>query len=91
MGLASCSLRRKTPPRQHEYISLTLVFRGDIGEFGVGVSWRSRSLVKPVGHIGSGVAPGGGALNFFSGRGVRPGFPKCGACELTFASEKGGL
>ena len=36
-------------------------------------------------------SPGGGALNFFSGRGVRPGFPKCGACELTFASEKGGL
>ena len=35
--------------------------------------------------------PGGGALNFFSGRGVRPGFPKCGACELTLASEKGGL
>ena len=35
--------------------------------------------------------PGGGALNFFSGRGVRPGFPKCGACELTFTSEKGGL
>ena len=34
---------------------------------------------------------GGGALNFFSGRGVRPGFPKCGACKLTFASEKGGL
>ena len=34
---------------------------------------------------------GGGTLNFFSGRGVRPGFPKCGACELTFASEKGGL
>ena len=34
---------------------------------------------------------GGGALNFFSGRGVRPGFPKCGAYELTFASEKGGL
>ena len=33
----------------------------------------------------------GGALNFFSGRGVRPGFPKYGACELTFASEKGGL
>ena len=33
----------------------------------------------------------GGALNFFSGRGVRPGFSKCGACELTFASEKGGL
>ena len=34
---------------------------------------------------------GGRALNFFAGRGVRPGFPKCGACELTFASEKGGL
>ena len=34
---------------------------------------------------------GGGALDFFSGRGVQPGFPKCGACELTFASEKGGL
>ena len=33
----------------------------------------------------------GGALTFFSGRGVRPGFPKCGACELTFTSEKGGL
>ena len=29
----------------------------------------------------------GGALNFFSGRDVRPGFLKCGACELTFASE----
>ena len=35
--------------------------------------------------------PGGGSLNFFSGRGVRPGFPKYGACELTIASEKGGL
>ena len=33
---------------------------------------------------------GGGALNFFSGRGVRPGFPKCGACELTFCLWKGG-
>ena len=31
----------------------------------------------------------GGALNIFSGRGVWPGFPKCGACELIFASEKG--
>ena len=30
-----------------------------------------------------------GALDFFSGRGVRSGFPKCGACELLFASEKG--
>ena len=33
----------------------------------------------------------GGALNFFSGRGVQPGFPKCEACELIFTSEKGGL
>ena len=32
-----------------------------------------------------------GALNFFLGRGVRPGFPKCGACELNIASEKGVL
>ena len=35
--------------------------------------------------------PGGGGTQLFSGRGVRPGFPKCGACELIFASEKGGL
>ena len=34
---------------------------------------------------------GGGGTQLFSGRGVRPGFPKCGACELIFASEKGGL
>ena len=34
---------------------------------------------------------GGGGTQLFSGRGVRPGFPKCGACKLTFASEKGGL
>ena len=32
-----------------------------------------------------------GALNFFSGKGVQPGFPKCGACELILASEIGGL
>ena len=32
----------------------------------------------------------GGALNFFSGRGVQPRFPKCGACELTFALKRGG-
>ena len=25
----------------------------------------------------------------FSGRGVQPGFPKCGACELIIASEIG--
>ena len=33
----------------------------------------------------------GGGTQLFSGRGVRPRFLKCGACELTFASEKGGL
>ena len=37
----------------------------------------------------SGELNGRGALNFFSGRGVRPGFPKCGACKLILASEKG--
>ena len=38
--------------------------------------------------------PGGGGGStqlFFSGRGVRTGFPKCGACELIFASERRGL
>ena len=36
--------------------------------------------------------PGGGGLQLISGKGaVRPGFPNCGACELTFASERGGL
>ena len=41
--------------------------------------------------------PGGGGgggrehSTFFSGRGVQPGFPKCGACELIFASERRGL
>ena len=34
-------------------------------------------------------SPGGGALNFCSGRGVQPGFPKCVACELTCGSETG--
>ena len=49
--------------------------------------WRVAScMIKESGYT----APGG-ALNFFSGRGVRPGFPKCGTCELTFASEKGVL
>ena len=33
----------------------------------------------------------GGGTQLFSGRGVRPGFPKWGACELILASEKGGL
>ena len=31
------------------------------------------------------------ALNFFSGRGVQPRFPKCGACDLTFATDLGEL
>ena len=33
---------------------------------------------------------GGGGTQLFSGRGVRPGFPKCGACELIFASDREG-
>ena len=37
--------------------------------------------------------PGGGgggrSTQLFSGRGVRPGFPKWGACKLRLASEKG--
>ena len=33
---------------------------------------------------------GGGTRLFFSGRDVRPGFPKCGACELIFASDREG-
>ena len=32
-----------------------------------------------------------GGTQLSSGWGVRPGFPKCGACELILASEKGGL
>ena len=32
-----------------------------------------------------------GALNFLSSRGVQPRFPKCGACKLIFASERGAL
>ena len=32
----------------------------------------------------------GGHSTFFSGRGVRPGFPKCGVCELIFASDREG-
>ena len=30
-----------------------------------------------------------GELNFFSGRGVWPGFLKCGACKLIISSERG--
>ena len=33
--------------------------------------------------------PGGGTQLFFLVEGVRPRVPKCGACELIFASEKG--
>ena len=32
---------------------------------------------------------GGGCTQLVSGRGVRAGFPKCGACELMIASERG--
>ena len=35
--------------------------------------------------------PGPGGTQLFSGRGVRPGFPKCGACEPILGSERGGL
>ena len=35
-------------------------------------------------------SPGEGGTQLFSGRGVRPGFLKCGAWELIFASERGG-
>ena len=34
------------------------------------------------------VRRGGGALTFFSGRGVRPGFPKYESCKLITASKK---
>ena len=59
------------------------------------IPWYSHAsaMIKLVHHnwvVGWGIGPGG-ALNIFSGRGVRPGYLKCGACELTFASEKGGL
>ena len=52
-----------------------------------GVWWCAIALVC---FKRQGLTPGGHST-FFSGRGVRPGFPKCGACELTFDSEKGGL
>ena len=53
--------------------------------------WSKFVNICPVKYQQSNPGGGGGALNFFSGRGVQPGFPKCGACELTFASEKGCL
>ena len=37
------------------------------------------------------VTESGGALNFFSGRGMRPGFLKCGDCELILGLWKRGL
>ena len=49
---------------------------------------RNTNIEDRVGMIS--VAVPGGGTQLFSGRGVRPGFPKCGACELIFASEKGG-
>ena len=49
------------------------------------------STTQPNGPRANDGISGAGARNFFSGRGVWPGFPKCGACELIFASEKGGL
>ena len=40
---------------------------------------------------GSWLNRGGGHSTFFSGRGVRPGFPKCGDCELILGLWKRGL
>ena len=40
---------------------------------------------------GTEVRSRGGGDNLFSGRGVRPGFLKCGACELTLLLEMGPL
>ena len=44
-------------------------------------------LIKWVSNRGGGGGEGGNQL-FFSGRGVRSGFPKWGACELIIASEE---
>ena len=49
---------------------------------------RCQSLLVELPEMPGG--GGGGALNLFSSRGVLSGFLKCGACELLFASEKGG-
>ena len=40
---------------------------------------------------GRGLDEEGGALNLFSGRDVRPGFPKCEACKIMLATERGVL
>ena len=69
---------RKENPKM--YSCGELVWNDPIGLLDIAHKWKTWHL-----------CPGGGALTFFSGRGVRPGFPKCGACELTFASEKWGL
>ena len=52
--------------------------------------WRKHQKMSHF-NIKRGANPEGGGTQLFSGRSVRPGFPKCGACELAFASEKGGL
>ena len=69
----------------------TLVGGLKILNFGTGISnffdpplTEPRSFASP-----SNVGLRGGGTQLFSGRGVWPGFPKCGACELTIASEKG--
>ena len=53
---------------------------------------RKKRSVRPTWTPMSkvGVQARGGVI-FFPGRGVRTGFLKCGACELIFVSEKGGL
>ena len=44
----------------------------------------------PLSHVSGHMGGGGTQLFFSSGRGVLPGFLKCGACELIIASERGG-
>ena len=44
-----------------------------------------------IAHIVPGYFPRGWHLNIFSGKGVPPRNPKCGACEMIFASERGVL
>ena len=46
------------------------------------IIFSSKTLQVPGGG-------GGGTQLFFSGRGVRPGFPKCGACELILSLKEG--
>ena len=57
-----------------------------------GLVSRFPTLFTAASRHMSGTSPGGGGgTQLFLGRGVRPGFPRYGACELTFASENGGL